>query len=156
MKNIKLVPVTLAVISLILTGCIQTSPDTQPATPTETAASTVTQTVPKPSQAQQPAVYKVFVDDYYGFRRVIDITYKPIVYENFTLNINAGDTVIWVNMDYDYKLTLVSDQGLWDMNDTRAILISREFNHTFTKPGIYTFRLKEEPRTAPMTIVVNP
>lgn len=142
-------------------GCLGTPNVTPTATPTETATVRETVTVTPPAitpagTARTPLSYKVYVDDSYGFRRVIETTYKKEVeYKNLTLIIYAGDVVEWVN-DNDYKLTLVSDQGLWTPGELRAVLINRGFNYTFTNPGTYTFSIKEEPRILPQTIIVKP
>jgi plastocyanin len=103
-----------------------------------------------------PSIYKSSVDEYYGFKSVIEISYKPIVYQNFTLNIHVGDTVNWVNdASEDQKLTIVSEQNLW--SNTSAILRWRYqlFNYTFTQPGIYDVYIKEYPRLHYQKIIVN-
>ena len=70
--------------------------------PTATAAlsPTAIPTTPTPTQtpaSRIPSVYRVFVDQDYGFKRVVEVNHTPFVYENLTLNITIGDTVIWVN-----------------------------------------------------------
>jgi len=104
-----------------------------------------------------PSVYKTFVDEYTGFKRVIETTYKPFVYQNLTLNVYVGDTIIWISDSEDYSLTIVSEQGLWDNNDTRAKLRwnYQQFNYTFTKPGTYGVYIKEF-RLAHQKIIVSP
>lgn len=161
MKSIKIYQVILLVLmmSSFFTGCVQI-PGTSPTRTTPSAS--VSPTISETSQAvtpvetsRTPLNYKVFVDDY-GFRRVIETSYKKEVeYQNLTLTIYVGDMVEWVN-DNDYKLTLVSDQGLWTPGEIRAILMNRGFNYTFTNPGTYTFRIKEEPKILPQTIIVKP
>ena len=150
----------IIMISVLSAGCLQepdvsTSAKTPVATVNPTVTVTATQSIPAETD-RIPLSYKVYVDDSYGFRRVIETTFKKEVdYKNLTLTINAGDTVEWVN-DNDYKLTLISDQGLWTPGEIRAILIDRGFNYTFSKSGTYTFRIKEEPRIIPQTIIVKP
>ncbi|MCZ7361982.1 MAG: hypothetical protein O8C58_01360 [Candidatus Methanoperedens sp.] len=64
--------------------------------------------------AGEAAVYKVFVDEDYGFLKVRELNNTPFVYKNLTLNINAGDTVIWTNDATDNsEMTIVSVQNLW-------------------------------------------
>ncbi len=150
----------LLMISVLSAGCVQEPDGSTPAkTPVATVNPTLTVTSTQGIPAETgriPLSYKVYVDDSYGFRRVIETTFKKEVdYKNLTLTINTGDTVEWVN-DNDYKLTLVSDQGLWTPGEIRAILINRGFNYTFSKSGTYTFRIKEEPRMLPQTIIVIP
>jgi len=69
----------------------------------ETPAGTPAQTVQETEVARTPTIaptetvgtksnYIVYVDDY-SFYRVIENTYKKVVYENFTFSINVGDTV---------------------------------------------------------------
>lgn len=166
MKNIKLILMVI-ILSSIFLGCIQPQPPVGTPTPTvtptatATALPTVVQTSPIPTQTPTPvripSVYKSFVDEYYGFKRVIETNYTPIVYQNLTLNISVGDKVIWVSDSSDYTLTIVSEQGLWDMNDTRAKLRwnYQEFNYTFTQPGTYGVYIKEF-RLAHQKIIVNP
>ena len=155
MKKTKLISMVLIIISSIMLGCIQTpgdTPGTTPGGPTDTGAGTS----PTPEATlRAPSFYKAFVDDT-GFYKVRGINNSQITYENYTLNIYVGDTVSWYSeVDYD-KITLVSEQGLWVKNDTRAILMNREFNYTFNTPGTYTFSIKEEPRAPDQKIIVNP
>ncbi|MBU4075776.1 MAG: hypothetical protein KKI06_03560 [Euryarchaeota archaeon] len=160
--RIKLYPVVflVLVISLLSAGCVQI-PGTSPtsATPSASVSPTISETsqaVTPVETSRTPLSYKVFIDEYYGFRKVIETSYKKEVeYQNLTLTIYAGDVVEWVN-DNDYKMTLVSDQGLWTPGDIRAILMNRGFNYTFTNPGTYTFRIKEETKIKPQTIIVKP
>lgn len=154
-----LVVLLVLVMSLLSAGCVQI-PGISP--PRTTPSASVSPTISETSQAVTPvetartqSSYKVFVDDY-GFRRVLDTSYKKEVdYKNLTLTIYVGDVVEWVN-DNDYKMTLVSDQGLWTPGDIRAILMNRGLNYTFTNPGTYTFRIKEETKILPQTIIVKP
>jgi len=161
MTQIKKYQVVLLVlvISLLSAGCVQI-PGISPTRTTPSAS--VSPTISETSQAVTPVEtsrtslnYKVFVDDY-GFRKVIETSYKKEVeYKNLTLTIYVGDVVEWMN-DNDYKMTLVSEQGLWTPGDIRAILMNRGINYTFTNPGTYTFHIKEEPKILPQTIIVKP
>lgn len=97
------------------------------------------------------------MDQYYGFKRVIEANYTPFTYENFTLNIYVGDTITWVNdADPDEKLTILSEQNLW--NESRGMLRwNYQFiNYTFTQPGTYGVYIKEYPRKQHQRIIVNP
>lgn len=109
--------------------------------------------------AAAPSVYKVIVDDYYGFKYVRNIEPGNITfkYENFTLNINVGDKLIWENQAYDnYELTIVSEQNLWDSKSGYLRYNYRSFNYTFMQPGTYQISIKEEPRLRHQTIIVAP
>ncbi|MBU3968003.1 MAG: hypothetical protein KKG76_11645 [Euryarchaeota archaeon] len=161
MKHIKYIQILFIVIILsAFSGCMDTNSETPAATSTSTVTVQETVAVSTPTitpadTARTPLSYKVYVDEYYGFRKVIETTYtKEVEYQNLTLTIYSGDTVEWVN-DNDYKITLVSDQGLWTPGEIRAILMNRGFNYTFTTAGTYTFRIKEEPRVLPQTIIVK-
>lgn len=159
--RIKLYPVVflVLVISLLSAGCVQI-PGTSPtsATPSASVSPTVTAPVETPLETvRTPSRYIVLIDDY-SFYKVTDTTLKGLEYKNFTLYINTGDTVEWRNeADYNDILTLISDQGLWTPGELKARLMNNKgFNYTFTNPGAYTFRLKEEPRVLPQTIIVKP
>jgi plastocyanin len=167
MKKIKLITIMLIILSSVLLGCVgkPVGTPTPTATPTATATAmpTVVQTspipTPTPTPVRIPSVYKSFVDEYYGFKRVIETNYTPIVYQNLTLNVHIGDTMIWINdATSGEKLTIVSEQGLWDLNDTRAILRwdTKQFSYNFTQPGTYGFYIKEYPRFQHQKIIVNP
>ncbi|MCZ7397388.1 MAG: hypothetical protein O8C59_02615 [Candidatus Methanoperedens sp.] len=165
MRNIKLISIFLIILSLIFIGCVQKPEKAQipKATPGEFEKETPIATNPDvTSTVRTPSVYKSYVDDVYGFFRVISIndnqSSAPYIKDNKTLTIFAGDKVIWVN-DADERLTIVSEQGLWDLNNTKARLLyqTSDFNYTFTRPGIYGVYLKEySGRLAHQKIIVNP
>jgi plastocyanin len=107
--------------------------------------------------AAEPSVYRVLVDDWYGFYKVSEVNHTPFNYENQTLNLNVGDTVIWVNDASDnYDLTILSAQNLWDSKIGYLKYNYRSFNYTFTKPGTYEIYVKEYPRRPHQTIIVAP
>ena len=111
------------------------------------------------ADAAVPSVYRVFVDDYYGFYQVRNIEPGNITfkYVNNTLNINVGDNVIWENQAYNnYELTILSEQNLWDSKYGYLKYNYRSFNYTFMKPGNYQTSIKEEPRLRHLTIIVTP
>jgi len=88
---------------------------------------------------------------------VIEVNYTPLVYENLTLDIYSGDTVIWINdADPDERLTVISEQGLW--NDTSGILRwnYQEISYTFAQPGTYGVYIREYTRLRHQKIVVSP
>lgn len=159
MKHIISVQIMFIVIVLSsLSGCMEKTADIPSVTPTATVKETLAGTpVIEPTEIMRtPVKYLVLFDDY-GFNQIFETTSrKNVAYEksNRTLTINVGDTVEWKN-EYDYKLTLVSDQGLWTPGDTRAIITDRVFNYTFNNPGTFTFRIERE-RVVPLTIIVNP
>ena len=161
MKQLKSIQIVFIIIilSAFSPGCLDALNGNPSVTPTATVIETVSASTPASTPAETartPLNYKVYVDEYYGFRKVVETTYKKEVeYKNFTLTIFTGDTIEWLN-DNDYKITLVSDQGLWTPGELRAILMNRGFNYTFTDPGTYTFSIKEEPRVVHQTIIVKP
>ena len=160
MKYIKIISIFLIILSLIFLGCLQKPAETTTPTPVETVAPATSTPLPAPtitSIVRIPSVYKVFVDDTYGFKRVIETNYKPILYENLTLKINVGDTVIWVNDASDNEhLTIINEGNLW--NNSAAFLRYNydTFNYTFTKPGTYEVSIKEYPRVLHQKIIVTP
>jgi plastocyanin len=106
--------------------------------------------------AEGQAVYRVFVDEDYGFRQVRELNGTPFVYENLTLVIKPGDTVIWVNDATDNsEMTIISEQNLWDNRSAYLRYTYHTFNYTFSEPGTYSVFVKENPRIRPQTIVVK-
>lgn len=103
----------------------------------------------------EPSVYKVFVDDALGFKRVIELNYTPFEYINLTLVINVSDKVIWTNDADMESLTIVSEQNLWDNQSAYLRYVYNSFNYTFTQPGTYGFYIKEKPRVRHQTIIVK-
>ncbi|MDD5616609.1 MAG: hypothetical protein PHH85_10455 [Candidatus Methanoperedens sp.] len=160
MKHIKFIQVVFIVILLssFLSGCMEKTKETPAATPAQTVKETAVATTPTIAPAETERTksnYIVYIDDY-SFYRVIESTYKNVVYENFTFSINVGDNVKWdSNTVYDDILTIISDQGLW-ANGSARLMNNKEFNYTFLNPGTYTFRIKEEKKILPQTIIVKP
>ncbi len=102
------------------------------------------------------SVYRVWVDDYYGFYQVRNIEPGNITfkYVNNTLNINAGDSVIWENQAYNNnELTIISEQSLWDSSN--VLRKNQSFSYTFTQLGTYEIYIKEEPRIRHLKIIVG-
>ncbi len=163
MKNIKLITIILLIISSVFLGCVKAPMEATPTpipTVTGTSLPTANPTTPTPTQTPAPripSVYRVFVDQDYGFKRVVEVNHTPFVYENLTLNITIGDTVIWVNdATPDEEMTMVSEQNLWGNTSARLRWNYQFFNYTFTQPGIYGIYVREEPRVRHQKIVVNP
>lgn len=120
-------------------------------------------------EASASVTYKTSVDLDYGFYQVIGIGIKPaddtmpesayftdVNYTDKNLTINVGDTVVWT--DYDPKnwpITIISKQGLWNEKDSYLKYSFRNFNYTFTEPGIYGVYIKEKDKWH-QTIIVNP
>lgn len=104
-----------------------------------------------------PVVYSSSVDQDYGFYRVIDIVaHKPSQYENNTLTIYVGDTVIWQNdATPDEPLTIISEQGLWGNRSAYLRWNYQKFSYTFNQSGTYIVYVREYPRERHQTIIVN-
>lgn len=107
------------------------------------------------NSTKEPVTYRVSVDNQQGFSRVYDVTSNKVVYaQNKTLNIYRGDTIVWSN-NVDARITIISEQGLWD---NKSGFLPREykiFNYTFTKSGIYDIYIKEAPSRR-QKIIVGP
>ncbi len=163
MKNIKMFSIILIIASSVFLGCVQQQPPVATPTPapipTETIKPTAVPTTPAPTptpELRNKSTYKVFVDESYGFRRVIETNYRPISYQNLTLNIYAGDTVIWVNdATTNEKLTIVSEQNLWSNTSSTLRWNYQSFNYTFTQPGAFGVYVKEYPRLKHQQIIVT-
>lgn len=107
------------------------------------------------NSTEKPITYRVFVDNQQGFNRIFDITLnKPVYSQNRTLNIYRGDTIIWIN-NVDRRLTIVSEQKLWDNKSGHLAQEYKELNYTFTEPGVYDVYIKEYP-TLKQKIIVGP
>lgn len=165
MKNIKLIPIILIILSLAFLGCV----NPPAATPTPTATPTATETVkptavpttpatsPIPTQARVQVDYKVYVDDIDGFYRVRALNTTQIPeYTNLTLMINTGDKVIWESESEDYTITIVSEQGLWDNASAKLRWNTQQFSYTFNQSGTYGIYIREIPKIRHQKIVVNP
>ncbi|VVB85166.1 Uncharacterised protein [uncultured archaeon] len=101
--------------------------------------------------------YTVLVDDTLGFYKVYNLNNTPFTYDNQTLNITAGDTVIWKNDVWDNsELTILSKQNLWGNRSGYLRYTYDTFNYTFTVPGTYEIYVKEYPKDPHQTIVVAP
>lgn len=99
-----------------------------------------------------PVTYLSYVDNAYGFYKVIDLTtHKASPYDNRILIINQGDTVTWMNDADTVLLTVVSEQKLF--GDKRLDIRQRS-SHTFDQIGTYTFYIKEY-SSRRQTVIVN-
>jgi plastocyanin len=162
MTNIKLISIFIITISLFFLGCVEEKPVATPA-PTATPMATVrpivvpTTAMPTPVATQIPEskIYISDVDTSYGFRKVT-VWNGSAPYTNHTLTINAGDTVKWVNVDKDYIVTVVSQEGLWNNSASTMKYMYRYFNYTFDKPGEYEVYVDKAPKLMHQKIVVNP
>ena len=67
-----------------------------------------------------------------------------------TIEIKAGDTVVWTNND-DREHTVTADDGSFDSGRLKK---GQSFAHTFRKPGRYGYGSDPSPRTKG-TIVVK-
>lgn len=166
MKNIKLISIILIILLFAFLGCVKppagTPTPTATPTVTETIQPTVVPTTPSPTPtptpvSRKPLLYKSYVDQDYGFKRVIEANYTPFVYDNLTLNIHTGDTVMWINdATPDEKLTIVSEQNLWNESSGLLRWNYQFINYTFTQPGTYGVYVKEFPRLRHQKVIVNP
>lgn len=92
-------------------------------------------------------LYRVSTDREFGFFAVRsnDVNHK-LSYTGRTLNINTGDTVGWVNDDYnDNRITVISENALWEGGK----VLGHEgnfFDFIFNSSGRYRFRILESSR----------
>ncbi len=102
--------------------------------------------------------YRSFVDQDYGFYKVVDsTTMQPAPYENYTLNIRVGDTVIWENRaSPDVRLTIISEEDLWGNTSADLRWNYQKFEHTFNESGNYSVYIEEYQEEDHQKIVVNP
>jgi len=72
-----------------------------------------------------------------------------------TLNINVGDTVVWVNNDESFPHTTTSDLQITDPDYWNGLLFDFEdtFQKTFNNPGTFTYHDNVDVGTG--TIIVN-
>ena len=97
------------------------------------------------NQSTNNTTYRVLVDNTYGFYRVYAVNnIASVSYENRTLNISKGDTIIWINDAVpDVKLTIISKENLWGKYDGELKWNYKQFIHTFNKSGIYDIYISE-------------
>ena len=100
--------------------------------------------------------YRSLIDGYKGFYKVvISGTVEVPLYENYTLNINVGDNIVWVNDDPTDIITIVSEQKLWKNDEVVLGHIGSQFNYTFDEIGTYTFYIKQYQGFPKQTIIVS-
>lgn len=109
------------------------------------------------NQSTNNTTYRVFVDNTYGFYRVYEANSdRSIEYENRTLNISKGDTIIWTNDAVpDTKLTIINKQNLWEKHEGELRWNYKQFKYIFNKSGIYDIYIKEYSRFK-QKIIVGP
>jgi len=89
-------------------------------------------------------LYRVYVDKEFGFFGVRENSTNFTNYQNKILYIDIGDRVEWENfVSTDERITIVSDNSLW--NDSYVVLgwNYKVFGYTFNKSGTYRFHIKE-------------
>ncbi len=99
--------------------------------------------------------YLSYVDDGLGFYKIrnLDTPPRQFEYNDHTLNINQGDTVIWQNDAEKTTFTIVSDQNLWS-STVGSLRVGSKINYKFDKPGKYVIYIKEY-TSRRQTIIVN-
>lgn len=107
-----------------------------------------------------PAIGEIYnspVDIRYGFKTIYNDTGTiDVSYQNNTLTINQGDTVVWINDDSsDSKLTIINIQNLWDNESGILPWSYKRFSYTFNDSGIYDIYIKEYDRFSQKIIVGN-
>lgn len=112
-------------------------------------------TVANADTSSNTTVYLSLVHNDLGFYnvRTLETIPRQIIYDNRTLNISLGDTVIWENDADKSTLTIVSDQNLWS-DKVGRIKVGQRINYEFDNPGTYTFYIKEVSSRF-QTIIVN-
>lgn len=105
-----------------------------------------------------PDTYKVLVDGYYGFYRMYDVnTGEEIIneeYEDKTLRIRIGDTVIWSNEDPVEYFTVMSDPQLWTYR-VGFLHPGKRFNYTFNRYGMYYVYIQQRLELSHQIIIVD-
>lgn len=88
--------------------------------------------------------YRVYVDKQLGFFGVQANNSNITNYQNRTIYINLNDTIEWENfVTTDERITIVSDNQLW--NDSEGLLAwnYKIFNYTFNKSGKFKVHIRE-------------
>ena len=102
------------------------------------------------------STYRSFIDGYHGFYNVAVAETEDILpYENYTLNINVGEEIVWINDDQSDAITIISEQELW--KDDEAVLESKggKFSHIFNNSGMFTVYMKQYRDHPKQTIIVS-
>jgi plastocyanin len=77
------------------------------------------------------------------------IEVRDFMFRPMSLTVNAGSTVVWVNMD-DEPHTIVSDTGLFRSG---ALDTNENFSFKFDRPGTYHFTCSIHPRMVGTVVV---
>lgn len=79
----------------------------------------------------------------------VNVTIDGLKYNPATIEIAAGDTVVWTNND-DREHTVTADDGSFD---SKRLAKGKTFSRTFSKPGRYTYGSDPSPRTKGTVVV---
>ena len=77
------------------------------------------------------------------------ITITEMRYSPASLEIKAGDTVVWQNRD-DRDHTVIADDKSFNSGNIRS---GASFSHTFAKPGTFAYGCQYHPRERGVVIV---
>ena len=107
---------------------------------------------------QNNTTYRTLVsqhDGFYAVYQVYDMTLIKIAnYQNNTLNISRGNTIVWISDTLlDERLTITSKENLWDWHNGTLAWSGKEFTYTFNTSGIYEVYIKEYPNYQQKIIV---
>ena len=131
--------INVIVLAILFSGCVGDNNITEPAKTTPEITATATSTplmTPHAEVTTKGNAIPIRLDGARGFNPNIQ-------------TVNAGDEVIWDNYD-QVAVTIVSNDGLFD---DKLLAYYQQYRYAFTKPGRYTFTLKNKNLTG--TIIVE-
>lgn len=81
-----------------------------------------------------------------------NVTIQGTSFSPATVNISAGDTVVWANSD-DRDYTVIASDGSFNSGNISS---GKTYEHTFTKAGSFAYGCKYHPRMKGTVAVTAP
>jgi plastocyanin len=79
----------------------------------------------------------------------VTVTIDGLKYSPATVEVEVGDTVVWVNND-DRQHTVTAEDGSFDSGALRS---GKSYSKTFDKPGRHAYGSDPSPRTKGVVVV---
>jgi plastocyanin len=131
MKTRSFIPLSIAVLTLILVSC--------------GAATT-----PNPVQTPVPPLLAATNTPAPGGTGTVDVTIKNFAFDPPTITVKVGTTVVWTNQD-SANHSITSDTGIWDSG---GIAQGGTYTRVFDTLGTFTYKCGIHP-TMKGTIIVT-
>ncbi len=143
MKTRSFIPLSVAVLTLILVSCSAVTTPNSIQTPVPPLP---TDTMP-PLNLTPPAATNTPAP---GGTGTVDVTIKNFAFDPPTITIKVGMTVVWTNQD-SATHSITSDTGIWDSG---GIAQGATYSRVFDTAGTFTYKCGIHP-TMKGTIIVT-